>query len=113
MTATTESKLRWVEQLLRSATGEPCPDYEVVYAYGVGYADGYSHIPADQVWVTGNWNERQNWRDRQAGLPPTADDLMPQVLGDALERLGVEIEWHDEWDECQECHRLIRTHIRR
>jgi len=94
--------------LIRHATGETYGDGEIVTGYGVGYAEPGYHD--DQtMWVTGNWNTTQSYANRTAGLPLTPDEQMPAVLADALTRIGVEIEWLDEWTECTDCYRLVRT----
>ncbi len=36
-------------------------------------------------------------------------DDTPARLGKALESIGVEIEWSDEWASCDECSKLVRT----
>lgn len=54
-----------------------------------GYAEpGYD----DCAVVVGNWNGRYASR-----------------LGNIFEKLGLEIEWSDEWGECEDCYKIVRT----
>jgi hypothetical protein len=58
-----------------------------------GYAEpGYTD-PESGIIATGNWND-----------PPT-----PERVTRIFEKLGIEIEWGDEWAACDECHKLFRT----
>jgi hypothetical protein len=62
---------------------------------------------SDAIVATGNWNDctRYNRETRQS---ETIEDV-PSRLGSVLEKMGVTIEWLDEWDACGECSRLVRT----
>jgi uncharacterized protein (TIGR02996 family) len=54
----------------------------------------------------GNWNTAER---HTAGAGYRDVDDTPKLLGDLLEALGVECEWSDEWDTCDECGGLVRT----
>jgi hypothetical protein len=70
-----------------------------------GYAEpGYSD-PESGVIATGNWNDVTEWRNGRSQVVDTA----PKRLGELLERLGVELEWSDEWQTCSNCSKLYRT----
>ena len=61
------------------------------------HVDGYSEPGYDaDVVATGNWNN------------PKLSDL-PERLSKAFERIGIEIEWVDEWTTCDGCQGLVRT----
>lgn len=106
MTLTDEARLVAARRLIRAATGEEYGDGEMVTGYGIGYAAGNSGYHSDnEVWVTGNWNEKTKYVDGQR----IVIDAMPKRLGDALERIGVNCEWLDENDQCGNCYKLIRT----
>jgi hypothetical protein len=95
--------------LVKSATGGEYGDGDRVAGYGQGYADGHYGGVDDQtaVWVTGNWNPKRYPRE---GEPPlTPEENVGPLLAAALERVGAEVEWLDEWTECAECYRLTRT----
>lgn len=70
-----------------------------------GYAEpGYS---SDGPVATGDWNEISKWEPEQH-KSITVDDT-PSRLAKALEKLGVELEWEDEWTACGSCGLLVRT----
>jgi hypothetical protein len=70
---------------------------ETVQLYSDGYAEpGYQ----GQVVAVGNWNTVK------AG--DQENQFMPRLLK-ALERIGVECEWYDEWSRCEACGKLVRT----
>lgn len=54
------------------------------------------------IVATGNWNDISKTKHHDS------DGIMPR-LGAVLEKLGVELEWSDEWDTCNECSKLFRT----
>lgn len=91
--------------LIKAATGEQYGDGLLVTDMGVGFVDAY--YPTDAVWVLGDWNNKRYVRE---GEPPlTKEETLPSRLAEALERIGVECEWLDEWHECCNCYRLLRT----
>lgn len=51
------------------------------------------------VWLFCNWNTFNCKDDR---------DIMRRI-GNALENCGARLEWHDEWDNCDECNSFFRT----
>ena len=71
-----------------------------------GYAEpGYTD-PACGLIATGNWNEVDRY-DRDTKQRVKIDNTASR-LASIFEKLGVEIEWSDEWTECNECNRLLR-----
>lgn len=84
-----------------------------------GYAEpGY---PEKELIATGNWNSRtERRRVYDKPIPDWltvknpdetykhTDNTMPRI-GAILEKLGVELEWEDEWCACEECSKLFRT----
>jgi len=75
---------------------------------GVGYAEpGYTD-PASGWIALGNWNNIGLAYDNEK-RKFTCDDRAPSLLARALEKLGVELEWEDEWTECMDCGKLVRT----
>lgn len=63
------------------------------------YAEKGYENPASGVIAVGNWNAIQR------GTPK---DLIIR-LDRILTRLGVELEWSDEWGSCDDCNSLFRT----
>lgn len=55
--------------------------------------------------ATGNWNAVKKYENNEFKL--VCD--IPAKLGEALEKLGVDLEWSDEWATCEACNKLIRT----
>lgn len=103
---TTLTVLDKVSRLVQFATGEPYGDGEIVMNVIVGYAEpGYG--TDETVIVLGNWNIRGPKFRNDPTL--TAEESMPDRLARSLERVGAEIEWLDEWDQCQNCYRAVRT----
>lgn len=103
MTMTDNQRLAAARRLIDVAGAD---DSETVHDYGIGYAPGNSGYHTD-VWVSGDWNERQVWNADEHRWVTVSD--MPKRLASALERLGVNVEWHDTVDRCADCARLIGT----
>lgn len=103
-------KLQRAHRLIKAATGEPYGDGYTVTDIGTGYAEpGYRGT----VWVLGNWNTKRRLspEERSAGVKLTNAESLPARLADALTRRvpGVELEWLDEWIQCDDCHRIFRS----
>lgn len=76
---------------------------EEIHLCSEGYAEpGYD----GNVVALGNWNELREY-DNQNNTCKTIDNT-PSRLAAVLEKIGVEIEWEDEWNVCCECGRLVR-----
>jgi len=92
-------------RLCRAVTGDEYGvDYDRVTGIGIGIAEpGYGG--SETVWVTGNWNAVT---DYSSGERVVTDDRYSR-LATALERIGVETHWLDEWTECNGCQQLVRT----
>jgi hypothetical protein len=105
MALTTNQRLDAAMRLCRAVTGEDYgTDYDRVTGIGVGIAEpGYGD--ADTVWVLGNWNDITRYNPD--GTRTVVDNRYAR-LGDALERIGVEAHWLDEWQECDGCHSIVR-----
>jgi len=98
--------LEKVRRLVNAATGDEYGDGIMVTNVIVGYAEpGYGSN--DSVIVLGNWNDKQRYNSEDRTWT-TLDDT-PSRLARSLERVGAEIEWCDEWTDCQGCYRAVRT----
>jgi hypothetical protein len=75
------------QRLIKVVTGEPYGDHEMVMDIGVG-----TQRDEKKVWVTGDWNGTMGGR-----------------LFRALDRIGVEAEWYDQYDPCSDCQKLLET----
>ena len=79
---------------------------EEIQIHTEGYAEpGYS----GDVIATGNWNTVDAWDNVLKDRVDLPLGNLPKRLGDAFERLGIEIKWSDEWTTCDECGKLVRT----
>ena len=104
-------KLEAATRLIKVACGEPYGDGITVTDVGIGYAEPGYH-DEETVWALGNWNDKQHFvkfdDDSGAGEWVT-DDKTPSRLLKALERIGVEGEWLDEWYRCSNCYKIVRS----
>lgn len=70
-----------------------------------GYAEpGYSDV---DIVATGNWNAPSVYNARTKSREVVSN--LPEHICKLFEKLGVEIEWSDEWTTCDDCSKLIRT----
>lgn len=74
------------------------------------HTEGYAEPGYDgDVVATGDWNSVDRYDSRlQVRVDLLGGDL-PERLCEAFERIGVEIEWSDEWSTCEDCGKLVRT----
>lgn len=79
--------LESAQRLVKAGTGEPYGDGMTVMNIGKG-----TEYDNEKVWVTGNWNGELGGR-----------------LFKALDRIGVDAEWYDEYDQCFDCLKLLRA----
>lgn len=105
-------KLRKIERLVEAAqrlapTSQGAMRAECVQIHYAGYAEPGYDSADDTVVVTGDWNRVSRY-DAAENKFHDVDVIMPR-LAKALERAGAELEWEDEWAECGECNRLVRT----
>lgn len=99
-----------VTAILKDELGEDYEygDYETVMDVISGYAEpGYGSLMDDDVVVLGNWNAKRWVREGDEPLTE-AENLGPR-LAEKLEEAGAEIEWYDEWGQCGECYKAVRT----
>lgn len=97
-TATLDAACR----LIRVVTGDAYGDGYRVTGIGVGNAE---YGKPDTVWVLGNWNDKAEYIN---GERIVTDNSMSRLF-DALERIGVDCEWLDEWAMCDGCSQIVRT----
>lgn len=118
MTYTPATVLENAQRLILAATGEEYGDGMTVTDVCVGYAEpGYG--TDSSVVVLGDWNPRSvtgvtRARYDDESLPTARESkdnrvTMPVRLAAALERIGADVEWSDEWTQCQGCRRAVRT----
>lgn len=70
--------------------------------------DGWANEGPDSVVITGNWNAPDYYdRYTQARVKYPGGEIIER-LGQALERLGCEVEWSDQHAMCDGCYRCLR-----
>jgi hypothetical protein len=72
-----------------------------------GYAEPGYDQPESGVVATGNWNSISHYV-RETNEFITDDDILCRV-SDWLEKIGVGLEWEDEWVPCDYCDKIFRT----
>lgn len=97
--STVADKIDRVLAAAEKAAGPKAYRIQEIKMHVNGYAEpGYDD--ADIV-LTGNWNPISgDFKDKR--------DPMKRLVR-ILERLGVEMEWSDEWTACSECSKLVRV----
>ena len=72
------------------------------------HCDGYKEPGYSGTGVAlGNWNDVTRWNNEKNRSEVI--DNTPSRLAKALEKLGIELEWGDEWTACSQCGGLVRT----
>lgn len=71
------------------------------------YAEPGYDEPESGVIAFGNWNCISHWDEAQHKF--VDDDDAPAQLAKKLEKLGVELQWEDEWATCNDCGGAVRT----
>lgn len=95
--------------LIKVATGEEYGDGMLVTDISSDYAEpSYNLTSADGIVVFGNWNDKRELVDG-VWVTHTKRDTLPSRLCDALENIGADIEWCDEWTKCADCYKALRT----
>jgi len=95
----------WVAERVQTILRAAGDFGEEVFLCGNGYAEPEYDDPESGIIATGNWNDK----DRYVNGKRRVVDNTPSRVGDLLQKLGVEIEWDDEWTTCDECGKLVRT----
>jgi hypothetical protein len=70
-----------------------------------GYAEPGYDDPASGVVAFGNWNNVTRYDGHEFHVI----DNVPGRVASLLEKLGVELDWSDEWTICEGCHKAVRT----
>lgn len=70
-----------------------------------GYAEPDYSDPKSGIIAFGNWNNVSRYDGHEFH---EVDDSVGRVAT-LLEKLGVELDWSDEWCQCDGCHKAVRT----
>jgi len=101
MSKTQKELLQRVTRLVEAA--ETCRGYRDVGIHTKGYVESGYTDPESGIVATGNWNPG----DWNAPKEEREMQTMPR-LAEALGKLGVNLEWEDEWTVCSTCDGLVR-----
>ncbi len=71
-----------------------------------GYAEPGYDDPKSGVIAFGNWNDIGRWNEAERRF--VSIDDTPCRVARLLEKLGVELEWEDEWVLCERCDKAVR-----
>lgn len=88
-------------------TNEGHSRIDCIHLCTAGYVEpGYSD-PKSGIIAFGNWNSVSRWDEAKSEF--VTIDEAPCRVAALLEKLGVELEWSDEWTFCDECGKAVRT----
>jgi hypothetical protein len=79
---------------------------ECISVCAEGYAEPSYSDSVSGVVVFGNWNSVSKWNERRHEFETL--DRAPAIVGERLEKLGVSLEWSDEWTTCCQCGKAVR-----
>ncbi len=93
----------WLELAIEAAKASTTDRLQLSYLEGIeiyseGYAEPGYENPESGIVVKANWNKNFDTGDKTMGK-----------LANVLDALDIAIEWCDEWTDCCECHRALRT----
>lgn len=93
----------WLELAIEAAKASTTDRLQLSYLEGIeiyseGYAEPGYENPETGIVVSANWNKNFDTGDKTMGK-----------LANVLDALDIAIEWCDEWTDCCECHRALRT----
>jgi hypothetical protein len=82
---------------------------EEVHIHTDGYAEpGYSIEEGKSgVIALGNWNAITKWDEKKHDSIVVDQTIC--LLADEFEKLGIEMDWDDEWGYCSKCGKLFRV----
>lgn len=105
---TTTNKFKRAHRIIEAGLAA-AKDQNAVYSIeAIQLHERYCEPGYDGEYIAlGNWNSITRY-DKATNKFETIDDT-PQRVGEALEKLGFEIEWEDEWTACSNCSGLVRT----
>jgi hypothetical protein len=73
------------------------------------YAEPGYEQPKAGVIFFGDWNKVKGWEQGKGYVAELPDGNVPKRLMRALEKVGVECEWYDEWTMCDDCGAAMRS----
>lgn len=70
-----------------------------------GYAESGYDAGSSGIVATSNWNDITQYVDGKHKLISN----LPSRIANLFEKMGIELEWDDEWRNCCQCNKLVRT----
>jgi hypothetical protein len=99
---------RLQEAAINSCVTSKAKSYiEAVEFHHAGYAEPGRDDPESGVIATGDYNNISEWNEESRTFV-TLDET-PGRFAEILEKLKVEMEWSDEWTDCERCRKLVRN----
>ena len=81
---------------------------EEISIHGNGYAEpGYDASKSYNIIAVGNWNKVDVWDNEKKERVSVSN--LPERIGRMFDKMGVPCEWSDEWVDCNDCGKLLRT----
>jgi hypothetical protein len=101
-------RARWIIGAAKNTTSNSCAESRLdEITFSNAYAEpGYAD-PESGVIAFGNWNDISQWNPATRESE-TIDATLPRVAK-LFKRLGIELEWSDEWTDCYQCGKAVRT----
>lgn len=98
----TQARIKEIMDIIERSDVSHVQDIQLNYE---GYSEPGYRTPESGIIATGNWNDVTKYVN---GNRITISDY-PSRIASLFEKLGVEIEWSDEWTTCGSCSKLVRT----
>ena len=92
-------------QALQQSDNHPARHFANDVQWFEDYAEPGYAAPEAGI-LTGNWNDLDSY-DRQTGQRAIVSTV-PSRFADLCERVGLSLEWLDEWTCCDDCGLLVR-----
>lgn len=100
---TTLEKANRIINAALNVAGRSKSRIEDIQLYITGFVEPGYHSETGVI-ALGNWNNIYENHNN-----PETRDNTPTRVADLLEKLGVDLEWSDEWTSCSGCGGLLRT----
>jgi hypothetical protein len=100
-------RVQWIIEAAKGVapTQQGANRIEEIQLYSSYAEPGYTD-PECGIIATGNWNTITEY-NRETRESKVVDATISRVVK-LFEKLGVEMEWSDEWSDCGECYRIVR-----
>lgn len=93
----------------RLPEGSPVTHRLASVTFATHYSEPGYDDPESGIIAFGNWNSVQRYDQKSRKFVEDPHNRAWESLAKALERVGVELEWEDEWSTCGACGGAVRT----